>query len=295
MALLGLALAALIGVSLGLFGGGGSILAVPILVYVAGMETKTAIAASLLVVGATSVVGALQHWRAKNVDVRTALMFGIVSMAGSFAGGRGAAYLTDTFQLTLFAIVMLAASVSMLRSRNNREEGTGAPRIGMTVAAATAVGLLTGVVGVGGGFLIVPALVFFTGIPIRRAVGTSLIVISMNSASGFLAYAWIVEIDWSYILGFTGMAIVGVFAGSAAVPHVPQSVLKRAFAIFLIVVAGFILLQNRAAFTKPRRSGTGTAAHSINLPEKSGEKRLIAVPRTHQIGESASPFETAFR
>lgn len=244
MPFVGLALAAIIGVSLGLLGGGGSILAVPILVYVVGMETKTAIAASLLVVGTTSLIGALRHLSAKNVDVRTALVFGVVSMIGSFAGGKIAASLSDSFQLTLFAIVMLAASVSMFRSRNDETAVPAPPRLILVIASAGVVGLLTGVVGVGGGFLIVPALVLFSGVPMKRAVGTSLLVIAMNSASGFLAYAGHVTIDWNYTVIFTAIAIAGVFVGSAVVPYVSQGVLKRSFALFLIVVAGFVLLQS---------------------------------------------------
>lgn len=244
MQLFGLALAAVIGISLGLLGGGGSILAVPILVYVVGMEPKAAIAASLLVVGTTSFIGALRQWRARNIDVRTAAVFGVVSMAGSFSGGKAAAFLSDTFQLTLFAVVMLAASVSMFRSGRDDQAVAVAPRLALVVAAAAVVGLLTGVVGVGGGFLIVPALVLFSGVPMKRAVGTSLLVIAMNSASGFLAYAGHVQIEWAYTALFTSIAIAGVFAGSAALPYVSQTALKRSFAAFLVVVAGFILLQN---------------------------------------------------
>ena len=264
MPLFGLALAAVIGISLGLLGGGGSILAVPILVYVVGMEPKTAIAASLLVVGTTSLIGALQHWRAKNIDVRTALVFGIVSMAGSFAGGRAAAYLSDWFQLTLFAVVMLAASVSMFRSRGD-DAAAAAPRLGFIVVAAAVVGLLTGVVGVGGGFLIVPALVLFSGVAMKRAVGTSLLVIAMNSASGFLAYAGHVNIDWSYTALFTSIAIAGVFVGSAVVPYVSQSVLKRSFAAFLIAVAGFILVQNAGS-----RNSSG---NQVQEPHRTAARR----------------------
>lgn len=265
MQLFGLVLAAVIGISLGLLGGGGSILAVPILIYVVGMEAKTAIAASLLVVGTTSLIGALHHWRANNIDVRTAVVFGVVSMAGSFAGGRVAAFLSDTFQLTLFAVVMLAASVSMFRSRGDEDEVPGAPRLALVIVAAAVVGLLTGVVGVGGGFLIVPALVLFSGVPMKRAVGTSLLVIAMNSASGFLAYAGHVNIDWSYTVAFTTIAIAGVFVGSAVVPYVSQSVLRRSFAAFLIMVAGFILLQN---VNSPHSS-----AKQVREPQRTASRR----------------------
>ena len=245
MEILGLLLAALIGVSLGLLGGGGSILAVPILVYVVGMATKSAIAASLLVVGTTSLVGSMRHWRASNVDFRTAIIFGLLSMVGSYTGGRLAANVSDTFQLVLFAIVMLGASVSMFRSRDDDNTAFPVVRLPLVVVSAAVVGLLTGIVGVGGGFLIVPALVLFSGLPMKRAVGTSLLVIAMNSASGFMAYAGKVAIDWHYTALFTALAVVGVFIGSSMVRYVSQSMLKRTFAMFLIAVAGFILLQNR--------------------------------------------------
>lgn len=261
MAILGLFLAALVGVSLGFLGGGGSILAVPILVYVVGMPPKTAIAASLLVVGATSLVGASRHWRAANVDVRTALIFGLISMGGSYAGGIIAAHVSDTFQLVLFAIVMLGASLSMLRSRNEETVAATIVCLPLVIAAAAGVGLLTGVVGVGGGFLIVPALVLFAALPMQRAVGTSLLVIAMNSASGFVAYAGTVHTDWGYLTLFAALAIVGVFAGSTIVPHVSTSALKRTFAVFLIVVAGFILVQSAGT----KRSSRAAARESHHL------------------------------
>lgn len=264
MQLFGLALAAVIGISLGLLGGGGSILAVPILVYVVGMQTKTAIAVSLLVVGTSSLIGALRHWRANNVHVRTAVVFGVISMAGSFAGGRAAAFLPDSFQLTLFAVVMLAASVSMFRSRGDDAAPAAVPRLALVVTAAV-VGLLTGVVGVGGGFLIVPALVLFSGVSMKRAVGTSLLVIAMNSASGFLAYAGHVQIDWSYTILFTSIAIAGVFAGSALLPKVSQNVLKRSFAAFLVVLAGFILAQNAGS--------PESRADQVRKPQRAAARR----------------------
>lgn len=244
MQIVGLFLAVLIGVSLGLLGGGGSILAVPILVYAVGMAAKPAIAVSLLVVGVTSLIGSLRHWKNANVDLRTAIVFGLVSMAGSYGGGRLAGHLSDRFQLTLFAVMMLGASVSMFRSKRDESEGAAAVRLPLVMTAAAGVGLLTGVVGVGGGFLIVPALVMFGGLTMKRAVGTSLLVIAMNSASGFLAYAGQVRIDWSYTLIFTALAIAGVFIGSALAQQVSPAQLRRAFAVFLIGVATFVLAQN---------------------------------------------------
>ena len=243
MQILGLFLAALVGVSLGLLGGGGSILAVPILVYAVGMAAKPAIAVSLLVVGTTSLIGSFRHWRSANVDIRTAVLFGLVSMAGSYAGGNFAAALSDRFQLTLFAVVMLAASISMFRSGKS-DTPAPAARLPLVGASAAAVGLLTGLVGVGGGFLIVPALVLFAGQPMKRAVGTSLFVIAMNSAAGFAAYAGTVDVDWGYTTAFTAMAVVGVFIGSSIARFVSQPQLKRGFAVFLVAVATFVLIQN---------------------------------------------------
>ena len=243
MPLLGLSLAILIGISLGLLGGGGSILAVPILVYVVGMAAKPAIAVSLLVVGTTSFVGALRHWRAANLEPGTAAVFGLVSMAGAYAGGRMAVGVPDSLQLLLFASVMLTVSVSMFRT-GMTGAGGGTVRMPLVAASAAGVGVLTGVVGVGGGFLIVPALVLFAGMEMRRAVGTSLLVIAMNSMAGFAAYAGTVPIDWTFTAIFTLLATCGVFLGARLVPSVPQRVLRRAFAAFLIVVGSAVLLQN---------------------------------------------------
>src|SRR6185295_18083676 len=175
MHVLGLALAALVGLSLGLLGGGGSILTVPIFVYVLGYGAKAAIAMSLPVVGVTSLVGAAAHWRRANVDPRVALTFGAVAMAGSFAGARLAAFASGTLQLTLLAIVMLMAAASMLRSAGDTDDGPDTPgdvaaarppvAMGVLLAVGIGVGLLTGFLGIGGGFLVVPALIVLARMP----------------------------------------------------------------------------------------------------------------------------------
>lgn len=241
----------MIGVSLGLLGGGGSTLAVPILVYIAGMPAKPAIAASLVVVGTTSLAGSFHHWRASNVDGRTAVMFGAVSMISSYGAGRFAARVPDAVQLVVFALVMLVAATSMIRSGGD-EEAIGVVQYPLVLAAAVAVGALTGIVGVGGGFLIVPALVLFAGVPMKRAVGTSLIVIAMNCAAAFYAYAGTVQIAWLYTAVFTLMALVGVSIGAAVVPHVSAGALRRAFAVFLIAIATIILVQTLVLNGAPR-------------------------------------------
>ena len=250
MTILAFALAAAIGLSLGLLGGGGSILTVPVFVYVLGFAAKPAIAMSLPVVGVTSLLGAAFHWRLGNVRVRTALTFGLVAMIGAFAGAKISVFVTGAAQLLLLALVMLAAAISMLRSRRDERDGalTTPPRLVLLVSVALGVGVLTGLVGIGGGFLVVPALVVLAHVPMRQAIGTSLLVIAMNAASGFVGYLGMVEFDWKFLAGFTLISVAGALAGTALVARVPQMILKRAFAILLILMSGFVLYNNRNAF-----------------------------------------------
>lgn len=250
MLTLALALAALIGLSLGLLGGGGSILTVPVLVYVLGVAAKPAIAMSLPIVGVTSLIGAALHWRLGNVRVGTALTFGLLAMVGAFAGAKLSVFLSGTAQLALLAVVMLAAAGSMLRGgpRGTDAAAAAPPRLALLVPVALGVGVLTGLVGIGGGFLVVPALVLLAHVPMRQAVGTSLLVIAMNSASGFAGYLGTVELDWGFLAGFTGAAVAGALAGTALAARVPQAMLKRAFAVFLLAMGGFVLYKNRDAF-----------------------------------------------
>jgi len=259
MLALGLALAALIGLSLGLLGGGGSILTVPVLVYVLGYAAKPAIAMSLPIVGVTSLFGALLHWRLGNVRVDVALLFGVIAMAGAYAGARLAPLVSGGAQLVLLSLLMLASAVSMFRgTRPSRGAGTAEasaappaapPRRALVAVVALGVGVITGLVGIGGGFLFVPALVLLADIPMRQAVGTSLLVITMNSAAGFAGYLGTVAIDWTFLAGFAAVAIAGALVGTMAASRVPQAALKRAFAIFLVAVGGFVLYRNRSTFT----------------------------------------------
>lgn len=246
----GLALAALIGLSLGLLGGGGSILTVPILVYVVGYDTKASIAMSLAIVAVVSLVGAAGHWRAGRVRVRTALAFGGIAMLGAFAGARLAGLLTGAVQLVLLGLVMLLASVLMLTRAGARADAAPArdPHLAAVAVAGLGVGVLTGLVGVGGGFLIVPALVLLLSVPMKEAVGTSLLVITLNAAAGFAGYLGTVELDWLFLAGFTGVAIGGILVGTRLVHYVPTAVLRRGFAVFLVVVGIFILYRNRSVF-----------------------------------------------
>ena len=262
--IIGLALGALIGLALGILGGGGSILTVPIFVYVLGFDAKEAIALSLAVVGATSAFGALAHGREGNVNLRVALIFGVFAMAGTYGGARLAVFFSGSAQLLLFAAVMLAAAVFMFRKPRGRGaaeaesaapgDGSGeggavrmsAGRIAVIAVEGIAVGILTGLVGVGGGFLIVPALVLLGGLEMKHAVGTSLLVIAMKSAAGFYGYLGQVEVPWGFLAGFTAVSVVGIVVGTRLVRHVSQGALRRAFAVFLVVMGVFILYQNRA-------------------------------------------------
>ncbi len=264
MTALGLALAALIGVSRGFFGGGGSILTVPLLVYVFGLEPKAAIASSLLIVGAASCSGAFQHWRVGNLRWRTGLLFGAAGMAGAYLGGRAGAFLDGGVLLLLFAAMMALTSVAMWRGR--REAATpdeGDASLGKLLAQGLAVGLFTGLVGAGGGFLIVPALALWAGLPMTAAIGTSLFVIVLKSAAGFLGYVSHVSVDYGLIAAVTAVAIAGSFAGSRLVRVVSPASLRRGFAVFVLAMAGLILVREGQLVLDSAGSALPTTAPQV--------------------------------
>ncbi|MEU8344823.1 sulfite exporter TauE/SafE family protein [Spirillospora sp. NPDC048832] len=245
-----------VGVSLGLLGGGGSILTVPILVYVAGVETKQAIAMSLFVVGATSVAGVLPHARAGRVRWRTGLLFGGAGMAGAYAGGRLAAYIPAGVLLAAFAVMMAVTAIAMLRSRP-APTGVYAERpIVRILAEGVTVGLVTGLVGAGGGFLVVPALVLLGGLSMPVAVGTSLLVIAMKSFAGLAGYLSSVHIDWPLTLAVTAAAVLGGLAGSRLAGRVDPQRLRQAFGWFVLVMAAFVVTQEAPAAVRHAVFGT---------------------------------------
>jgi uncharacterized protein len=239
-----------IGVSLGLLGSGGSILTVPVLVYLVGQDEKVAIAGSLFVVGTIALAGSLQFLRAKLVDWHNVLVFGLPGMAGTYLGAALAAYLSGIMQLTLFAGVMLLASWFMLRPINLGPPGEHQPRATWKIAGdGLGVGVLTGLVGVGGGFLIVPALVLLGGMAMHRAVATSLVIIALKSYSGFYKYMDVLkdqnlELDWNTLMIVTGLGIAGSLAGGKLANRLPQDTLKKSFGIFLIVMGIYILIRS---------------------------------------------------
>ncbi|WP_406081659.1 sulfite exporter TauE/SafE family protein [Micromonospora sp. NBC_00858] len=241
--------AVLIGVSLGLLGGGGSILAVPLLVYVADLPAKEAIATSLLVVGATSAVAVLPHARAHRVRWRTGLIFGVAGMTGAYAGGRLAELVPATVLLTAFALMMLATAVAMIRGRRSGEVKPVPHELPVlkVILEGVVVGMVTGLVGAGGGFLVVPALALLGGLPMPVAVGTSLVVIAMKSLAGLAGYLSSVSINWGLAAAVTAAAVAGSLLGGRLVGRIPEDVLRKAFGWFVVVMGVFVLVQQAPA------------------------------------------------
>ncbi|MCW4466065.1 sulfite exporter TauE/SafE family protein [Glutamicibacter sp. MNS18] len=233
-----------VGLSLGLLGGGGSILMVPLLSYVAGMEAKQAIATSLFVVAVTSLSGLLAHARAGNIRWGIGTVFGVSGMAGAFLGGLLGGRLPGTVLMTAFALMMLATAGAMLRGRRQVKGRVHAKRpVGRIVIDGLVVGLVTGLVGAGGGFLVVPALVLLGGLSMPLAVGTSLLVISVKSFAGLAGYLWTTAIDWPLALSVTAAAMVGSLAGARLASRIPEAALRRGFGYFVLVMGVVVLAQ----------------------------------------------------
>ena len=248
MIVLGYSLALLIGLSLGLLGGGGSILTVPVLHYVLGYPVKEAIPMSLVVVGLTSGVGAISHWRAGTVDWRSALAFGPPAIVGAVLGAELGLHVDAAVQLNVFAIVMLAAAISMIRggiAPSASHPRTGRKPLGFVTLVGALVGVLTGFVGVGGGFLYVPALVLLGGLAMNEAIGTSLVLILLSCSAGLVRYSGHLDLDWNAIALFSGIAFLGVAAGSRLVPYLSQPALKKSFAVFLFLMVALVLARGR--------------------------------------------------
>lgn len=247
---LAIAGALLIGISLGLLGSGGSILTVPVLVYLLGQPEKIAIAGSLAIVGAIALAGAVPWALSKHVHWRSVLWFGVPGIVGTVGGAALSAFVTGELQLIVFAIVMLIASWFMLRGMPSAPPVPGAADHRRPIAKLAldgiAVGALTGFVGVGGGFMIVPALVLLGRLDMHRAVGTSLVIIALKSFAGFGQYLVVLDaldlaVDWQVIGVFTAIGIAGSVVGNRIGRRVPQATLKRGFGALLIPMALYIL------------------------------------------------------
>lgn len=246
-----------IGLILGLTGGGGSILTVPVLVYVLLINPVTATAYSLFIVGITSVFGSIQSYRKKLVDFRVGLLFAIPSFIAVFLTRKfivpripeivfktdGFLLTKSTFLMTFFALVMFFAALSMLKS-NTQNEATEQKISQINLILQNFfIGLIIGLIGAGGGFLIIPSLVLFAKMPIKKAIGTSLFVIAMNSLIGFMGDIQNLEIDWLFLIKFTSFSIIGIFAGIYLNKFINESFLKKGFGYFVLLMACFILLK----------------------------------------------------
>ncbi|HEY5641969.1 MAG TPA: sulfite exporter TauE/SafE family protein [Woeseiaceae bacterium] len=241
-----------IGLSLGLLGSGGSILTVPVLVYLLQQDEKVAIAGSLFIVGSIATAGSLQFLRGGFVQWRSVLIFGVPGMIGTWLGAVIAAYVAGVVQLALFALVMLLASYLMLRPPDLQHAGRGTRAAWKIALDGLVVGVITGLVGVGGGFLIVPALVLLGGLTMHQAVATSLVIIALKSYSGFYKYLDVLAqqsltLEWRTLLVVTAVGIAGSLAGGRLARRVPQQKLRRWFGLFLIAMGIYILARSLPA------------------------------------------------
>lgn len=274
--LLALLLSLAVGASLGFLGGGGSILTTPILLYVLGMDTHEAIATSLLVVGGTSAVALIPHARGGRVRWKTGALFGVTSMAGAYAAGRIAHLLPGTLLLLGFGAMMLLTALAMMRKRAEPDLLAPAPRrrpYGRIVVDGLVVGAITGLIGAGGGFLVVPALVLLGGLSMRDAVGTSLLVIALKAFAAFVGHAGATPVHLPLAGVLTVAAIVGSLGGSALAGRAPQELMRRGFAWFIVVMAVFLLSQEvPAALGHPvdLRVHWGPVVALVALPAAAG-------------------------
>lgn len=245
-------LGALVGFSLSLVGGGGSILTVPLLVYVIGDSVSAAIGTSLAIVGLSAMAGCLGHWRYHRVHLKIGLVFGAAGTAGAFFGTWLGHFLPAKEILFLFSLLMVAAAIAMLRRAGRPVPGDGGRGFeerygrrdwGKVVLAGAGVGVLTGVFGVGGGFVIVPALVLILGIPMRLAVGTSLLIIAMNSAAGLIAHLQYGGIGVLTTLFFVAGGLLGTLAGTSLAGRVPERRLQQVFAYGIVAVAVYLAVK----------------------------------------------------
>ena len=243
--LIAIGLCSLVGLSLGLLGGGGSILAVPLLVYVARLDVHVAIGMSLAIVGATSLGGALDHGRSGRVDLKAALTFGVAGMLAAPLGARLSHAVPPRTLLLLFALLMVVVGGLMLRGRRGgRGEGPREPHRLAILGTGLGVGALTGFLGVGGGFLIVPALTLLAGLPIHTAVGTSLLVIALNAAAGLAGHAHASAIPLGLTAAFTAASLAGAFVGGRLATRFEPARLRRVFAAFVVLVGLVLLVAN---------------------------------------------------
>ncbi|MEP4891974.1 MAG: sulfite exporter TauE/SafE family protein [Aliiglaciecola sp.] len=238
------------GLSLGLLGSGGSILTLPLLIFIAKEPEKIAIAESLLIVGLVALVGTITHYFKGNILYKLVIYFGIPSMFSAYAGAYLAQFVSVKLQMLIFAVIMLLASVFMLKPISPVTAQTAPSQsVFWLIPASLLVGCLAGLIGVGGGFLIVPALMFIAKIPIKQAVGTSLVIIVMQSVSGFSQYLQVfqyadITLNWPLITLVSGCAIGGILVGLKVADKLPQKVIKQLFGAGLIGLSAYTFIAN---------------------------------------------------
>lgn len=244
--LLSLGLGFAIGGSLGLLGGGGSILTVPALVYLVGQTPQVAVTTSLAIVGANSAIGAFFHRSQGTLNWRVALIFGGTGMVTSYLAAGVSKQFSPNVLMVAFALLMLIVGIVLVRQKAPllKTQVIDDLKLWKVLAGGASVGLLTGVLGVGGGFLIVPVLVMLVGMPMHHAVGTSLVVIAMNSLAGFLGHLSGMVIDIPLVIVFITAGVLGTFAGAQLGKRLDAALLRKAFALFVIGLAVFLLYDN---------------------------------------------------
>jgi uncharacterized membrane protein YfcA len=240
---LALSLAVLIGVSLGLLGSGGSIVTLPVLVYVAGIPAHQAVGMSLAIVGGTSALGSLLNLRRGTLDLRAAAFFSLSGILGALIGARFTHLVSARALMMLFGALMLVVGLRMLTGNGEAQSGRKCRPL-RCLGTGLGVGLLTGFLGVGGGFVILPALVFFAGLEMKPAVGTSLAVIACNSFGGLLSHLRYIQIEWGVTLAFLAAAAIGMLGGLALAGRISSGMLRRGFAWSVIALGGFLLIKN---------------------------------------------------
>ena len=257
MEIIGYVAAVCIGLILGLLGGGGSILSIPILVYLFGVDAILASAYSLFIVGVTSLVGAIPKYKYNLVNLRTGFLFGIPSIISIFCTRKWIIpaipeiiYQSEGFTLTkrvlilgTFALLMILASFSMIRGRRELRSDSQRIKTFLVIVEGILIGFLTGFVGAGGGFLIIPALVFLTGLPFKTAVGTSLFIIAINSLMGFLGDVFNYAMDWTFLLSITSLAVIGILIGNKLQKRVSPLRLRMAFGWMILLMGSWILIK----------------------------------------------------
>jgi uncharacterized membrane protein YfcA len=236
-------LALLMGLSMGVLGGGGSIIAVPALTFLLHFPPKQAVVTSLAIVGAMAATGAISAIARGAMPLALAAIVGVAATAGAYAGGVAGAHLSDRVQLLLLAATMLIAAVMLWRRSGGQVNGAPRTNLPLLVTLGLSVGAITGLVGVGGGFLIVPALVIFARQPIQQAAAASLFVIALAALAAIPGYAGRVILDWSFVAPFVAIGACGVIAGSVTAQYLPQRRLQQGFSAALFVLASYVLTQ----------------------------------------------------